>query len=256
MQKFLQGFGYQSRHAISGAIPPQLGSMSLGYSYSDRTLKVYITKRIGQAGVVDVNVSNFIEMWRYAIVNRVFTPELVNFFQNVTNELMPGYEYDIGAFNWFIRPHIQNTKIGFAIIGTYTISILADVIKMKELSDNWCESHPTIGNFGVRRATYTVPNIGDIITTLFISIGSTTRCTVMLGIKFLFNPSKIDSKTMDLIKKNMSINRLDASDADSKSNIIINTDSCRYRVPFLCLWTMFVSSIFLKSRIKTQISKL
>ncbi len=180
MRNFLQGFAYQSRHAINGAVPSEFGSLSLGYSYSDKTIKVYLTKRIGQKGVIDLNVSTFIEMWRKAIAKTEFTPELVTFFQNVSNELMPGFEFGIGSFNWFLRPHIQNTKIGFALIGTYAVSVLADIMKLGALRDNWCDLHPGIGNFAVKRIAFTVPNIGDILSSLFISVGTSTRCVVMV----------------------------------------------------------------------------
>eukprot|EP01083_Nonionella_stella_P046447 124388_1 len=194
----------EARYTVVPSLPLDLGCLSLGWS--EGSPKIYLTKMVGQEGCIDWGLQSFVSTWKNAIVNRQFTPELTSLFQGVTNELMPGFAFDMASFHWFLRPHAQNTKIGFVLFADYSLTALAtdpnSLQNLQCLSQNLGELVPA-SSFLFRRVTHNVA-IGEIHADIFIMISSTSNIFVQFAIKFLFVPDKLSKSVINTISSNAS----------------------------------------------------
>ena len=181
---------------------------------------------IGQEGCIDWSLGSFLTTWKNAIMKREFTPELTSLFQSITNEMMPGFSFDIGTFHWFLRPHAQNTKIGFALFGSRSFNPLAsDATSLKNLqflSQNIGELAP-LSSFVFRRVSHTL-EIGEVLADIFIMVSSTSTIFVQVCIKFIFNHDKLSANVIDGMSKTLSgvksSNSLQSQDTNvSKTNV-------------------------------------
>merc|ERR1712087_827449 len=129
---------------------------------------------------------------------------LTSLFQTVTNEMMPGFAFDIGSFHWFLRPHAQQTKIGFALFGSRSFNILASdgadsLSNLQFFASNLGEMVP-LSSFVFRRWSHDA-HLGDIEADIFVMVSSTSSVFVQVCFKFLFAAEKLSEQVIDAMSK-------------------------------------------------------
>jgi len=205
----------ESRYALVKSLPGDLGSLSLGYSNGEP--KIYLTKLVGSEGCIDWNLASFLSTWKQAITERKFTPELASLFQGVTNELMPGFAFDIATFHWFLRPHAQNTKVGFALFGSRSFNVLTQndpnsLQNLQFLSENIHDLLPS-SSFVFRRWA-TDAAVGEVSADIFVMVSSTSNIFLQVCFKFLFNPATLSANAINQMSQSVQSNHV------SKTNVV------------------------------------
>jgi len=188
----------EARYGLIDSLPCDLGSLSIGYSHGEP--KIYYTKLVGQEGCIDWNIASFVSMWKTAIQQRQFTPELRSLFQDVSNELMPGFAFDMGTFHWFLRPHAQDAKLGFAIFGSRSFNLLSkndeqSLKNLQFLSQNLKEFAP-LSSFAFRRWNNSL-SIGNVVVDVFAMVGTTSNIFLQICFKFLFDANIVTTKAIE-----------------------------------------------------------
>ena len=115
---------------------------------------------------------------------------------------MPGFASDIATFHWFLRPHAQDTKIGFALFGSRSFNILTkndpnSLQNLQFFSQNLSSMLP-LSSFVFRRVTSNL-EIGDILADVFIMVSSSSNIFLQICIKFLFNPEKLTKNIINIM---------------------------------------------------------
>ena len=147
-----------------------------------------------------------------------------------------GFAYDAATFHWFLRPHAENTKIGFALFGSRSFNILTkndpnSLKNMQFFSQNLGQLLP-LSSFCFRRHTENL-EIGDIVADVFIMISSTSNIFLQICVKFLFYPEKLTKNIINIMStssknKSTSVNWIkntSSSSSQTSSSSITETSS-------------------------------
>lgn len=151
-----------------------------------------------------------------------------------------GFAYDVGTFHWFLRPHAENTKIGFALFGSRSFNILTkndpnSLQNLQFFSANLGELLP-LSSFVFRRHTQNL-DIGDIVADVFIMVSSTSNIFFQICVKFLFNPEKLTKNLINIISStssrnaNSSFNRINTSSSPRTPSSITDSNSASPDLP-------------------------
>ena len=135
---------------------------------------------------------------------------------------------------WFLRPHADNTKIGFALFGSRSFNILTkndpnSLKNMQFFSQNLGQLLP-LSSFCFRRHTENL-EIGDIVADVFVMISSTSNLFLQICVKFLFHPEKLTKNVINIMSttssrnRNSLINRINTSSSTPTTTSITETNS-------------------------------